>query len=309
MKKLILRSAGCAAVGLGVAGAFLPLLPTTPFLLLAAWCFARSSPRLSEWLLSNKFCGSYIRDYQQGGGIPSGVKAAAILMVWGGISFSAIVFVEAWWIRGILYLIAVGVSLHILSIRPRRKAILVFAPTEAEIAPFRALNHPGVRIIISGVGTINTLLALENALSSCAKPRRVILAGIAGAYPDSGLQTGEAVAVSEEFDASAGSFSEGVFSAKFARRYPCPELPASLPAVSSNTVSAAAAPYLPQTETRIENMEGAAFFAGCLSRGIPFWEIRTVSNRVGEPFENWDIPLAAQNLATALTLVIDEIDA
>ncbi|MFH0931814.1 MAG: YbaN family protein, partial [Candidatus Zixiibacteriota bacterium] len=69
---------GTFFVGLGVLGIFLPLLPTTPFLLLAAACYARSSKRFYNWLLNNRWFGSYIKDYKEGKGVPSKVKAISI---------------------------------------------------------------------------------------------------------------------------------------------------------------------------------------------------------------------------------------
>lgn len=72
---------GSLFVVLGVVGAFLPLLPTTPFMLLAAYCFAKSSPRAHTWLLNNPWFGQQIRDYYAGKGIPVRTKLIAVAMV------------------------------------------------------------------------------------------------------------------------------------------------------------------------------------------------------------------------------------
>jgi uncharacterized protein len=71
--------AGGVAMALAVAGAVLPLLPTTPFLLLAAYCFARSSPRLHDWLLGHRAFGPLIRDWRDRGAISRRAKRAAYL--------------------------------------------------------------------------------------------------------------------------------------------------------------------------------------------------------------------------------------
>ena len=77
--------AGALAVLLGVLGIFLPLLPTTPFLLLASWCFARGSDRLHHWLLSHRVFGEYLRNFEAGRGIPLKAKIVATLMLWGSL--------------------------------------------------------------------------------------------------------------------------------------------------------------------------------------------------------------------------------
>lgn len=88
MLRILLILAGLGSLGLAILGVFLPLLPTTPFLLLAAACFARSSERLHRWLLAHPRLGPFIRDWEQGGAIrPSAKRAATVLMLaTGGLS-------------------------------------------------------------------------------------------------------------------------------------------------------------------------------------------------------------------------------
>jgi uncharacterized membrane protein YbaN (DUF454 family) len=116
----LLVAAGFLFVGLGVVGAFLPLLPTTPFLLLAAACFARSSQRFYNWLVGNKWFGVYVRDYREGRGIPFRIKVATIGTLWVVIGLSAAFAVSSLIVRIILLVIAAGVTAHILAIRPRK---------------------------------------------------------------------------------------------------------------------------------------------------------------------------------------------
>ena len=107
---------GFLALGLGIAGIFLPLLPTTPLLLLAAWCFVRSSPRLYEWLLNHPRLGEYIRNFREYRAIPMRVKIVSVTMVWLTIGFCIIKIVNEWWWAQIaLFVLAVAVTWYILS--------------------------------------------------------------------------------------------------------------------------------------------------------------------------------------------------
>ena len=119
--KWVLIIAGIFFVGLGIIGIFLPLLPTTPFLLLAAACFARSSKRFYNWLLNNRWFGNYIKNYREGKGVPLKVKVLSISLLWIAIIFSAFFWVSILFVKFILILVAIGVTIHILSIRPRKR--------------------------------------------------------------------------------------------------------------------------------------------------------------------------------------------
>lgn len=115
--RIILVVAGTLFVGLGILGIFMPVLPTTPFLLLAAACYARSSQRFYDWLLTNKWFGNYIRNYLQGKGIYLKVKILTIALLWLTIICSIAFAVHDFLVRLILILIAIGVTIHILSVR------------------------------------------------------------------------------------------------------------------------------------------------------------------------------------------------
>lgn len=117
----LLVVAGWLAVGLATLGVFLPLLPTTPFLLLAAACFAKSSRRFHAWLLRNRLFGRYIRDYKSGRGIPAGTKALAITLVWLTIAWSALFVVPLVPVKVLLFAIALGVTVHLLRLPTRAR--------------------------------------------------------------------------------------------------------------------------------------------------------------------------------------------
>jgi uncharacterized membrane protein YbaN (DUF454 family) len=116
--KLTLNLIGAIAVVLALLGVFLPLLPTTPFLLLASACFARGSTRLHSWLLNNKLFGAYLRNYEQGRGIPLRGKVVALALLWASIGYSA-ASVGSTMLIALLASIAVSVTIY----------LCVFVPT------------------------------------------------------------------------------------------------------------------------------------------------------------------------------------
>ena len=112
---------GTIFLGLGIIGIFLPILPTTPFLLLAAACYARGSKRFYDWLMNNKLFGNYIKNYYEGKGIPLKVKIFAISLLWITILFSAFFVIDNYLVELILIMIAVVVTIHILTIKTFKK--------------------------------------------------------------------------------------------------------------------------------------------------------------------------------------------
>jgi uncharacterized membrane protein YbaN (DUF454 family) len=119
LKRQLLLAAGTLSLAIGIAGIIIPLLPTTPFLLLAAGCYLRSSQKFYNWLMGNRWLGAYIRNYIGGRGMPLKVKLFTIALLWATIGVSI-------WLTAkpivtiILLIVAVGVSLHIIFIRARR---------------------------------------------------------------------------------------------------------------------------------------------------------------------------------------------
>ncbi len=87
--KILLNTVGVVCVALGVLGAVLPLLPATPFLLLASACFVRGSERLNRWLLTNKYLGPYITNIKERRGLPLRAKVYTLLLLWPSILISA----------------------------------------------------------------------------------------------------------------------------------------------------------------------------------------------------------------------------
>lgn len=164
------------------------------------------------------------------------------------------------------------------------KRVFLF-PTEHEAEKFRAAA-PDAEVRISGVGASETAAATAKALRDGYK--HLVLAGIAGTYDDT-VEAGATFAVSEERMAGLPD--------DFARFYTASATPRGIPTAVSNTVSHTGAE---PRGAQLENMEGAVFFAMCQDAGVRYCEIRSVSNRVGAPREQWLTDTAIENLTRTL---------
>lgn len=105
---------GTLALGLGVVGIFVPLLPTTPLLLLAAALYFRGSERLYNWLLNHPRLGSYIRNFREHRAIPLRVKVISVSLVWITLLYATFGVARHPILRVALLLLALAISIHIL---------------------------------------------------------------------------------------------------------------------------------------------------------------------------------------------------
>lgn len=112
---------GLLLVAIGIIGIFLPLLPTTIFLILASACFVKSSPKANEWLRNHKILGVYLKNYQDKTGLTIKSKIISIVFLWISISLSGYFLTNEPYIRLILLAIAVGVSIHIIFIKTMKQ--------------------------------------------------------------------------------------------------------------------------------------------------------------------------------------------
>lgn len=120
--KGLLIACGTLCVALGVIGIFLPIMPTTVFLLLAAACYARSSERFYHRLVNNRYLGTYIRNHREGRGMKRRDKVVTLVMLWAGIGATMVWSVEALWARLVLLAIATAVTVHVAKIPAFRAA-------------------------------------------------------------------------------------------------------------------------------------------------------------------------------------------
>lgn len=188
--------------------------------------------------------------------------------------------------------------------------IIVLFPTQGEAAAFLESGGAGrvAGVEICGVGIAEAAAATAAAIIRYA-PSTIVLAGIAGAYPRSPFKVGDVLLVGSELIADLGAMHPAGFKPMYVKRYDCPYASnlKSLPKGASNTVSTAALPFLEVGNADVENMEGAGMFAVCLKAGVPFLEVRAVSNPVSASHRRWNIPLAVENLSRGLNRLLDEI--
>jgi len=115
--KALLVICGTVCVALGVIGIFLPLMPTTVFLLMAAACYARSSDRFYQKLVNHRFLGVYIRNSREGRGMRRRDKAITLALLWISMGATMIWTAKGMWLRLLLTAIAIGVTVHVARIR------------------------------------------------------------------------------------------------------------------------------------------------------------------------------------------------
>ena len=119
--RVLFFAAGTIFLLVGVIGVFIPILPTTPFLLLSAACYLRSSTRMHGWLFNNRFFGEYLSNYRDGKGLSMKAKIFTLTLLWVTISYAALFIVDLWIVQLILLIIPIAVSVHIILIPTLKK--------------------------------------------------------------------------------------------------------------------------------------------------------------------------------------------
>ena len=120
--RIFLIIVGSVSLVLGILGIFLPMLPTTPFLLLSAAAWVKASPSLYEWLINHRVFGEYIRNFREYRAIPLRVKIISVSLVWLTIGYCVFAVVdEWWWAQVLMFLLATAISWHILSFKTLKK--------------------------------------------------------------------------------------------------------------------------------------------------------------------------------------------
>ncbi len=184
----------------------------------------------------------------------------------------------------------------------------VIFPTRTEARHFDAPE--GVRTHFCGVGLTDAAIFIAGLLAKEERPEAVVMGGIAGVYAPSRFKIGDTVIVEREREADLGFFypdgfrllarMDNVLDFPISEWITCPWIDEriTLPRASSNSMNAAMAPFAPTDDADIENMEGAPFFKACVRAGVPFFELRTISNEVDLNRKEWDRPVPTTPLCS-----------
>lgn len=123
LRRALFVVAGSLSLGIGLVGVVVPVLPTTPFLILATICYARGSSRGYRWLVTNRLFGRYLSDYLCGRGVSLKAKAGALVLLWTVIGVTTILLTDRLWLRVLLPVIAAGVTVHVLMLKSRERDV------------------------------------------------------------------------------------------------------------------------------------------------------------------------------------------
>jgi len=119
-KKIFFFILGGVLVAIGAVGVILPLLPTTPFIIIAAVCFGKSSKRTKDWLSKNRYFGNYIENYENKRGMPIDVKRNSLIFLWISLIISAIIINKLIMVV-VFFIVGIGVSIHILLLKTKKE--------------------------------------------------------------------------------------------------------------------------------------------------------------------------------------------
>ena len=120
LKKLVLTVTAFVSLLLGIVGVVIPIMPTTPFILLAAICLTAGNNKIAQSLRRSPFFGSYIENFHTKQGVSKALKVFSIIFVWTGLAVSALI-TKTLWISIVLAAVGVGVTIHLLLIKTKTK--------------------------------------------------------------------------------------------------------------------------------------------------------------------------------------------
>jgi len=120
VKRYALIFTGSTSLALGVVGIFVPILPTTPFLLLTSFCYLRSSNRLYNWVINHRIFGSFIDNYMNNRAVEMKAKIVSLIFLWTTLGVSIFIF-SSLHLRIFLFAVGIGVTIHLLTLKTLKK--------------------------------------------------------------------------------------------------------------------------------------------------------------------------------------------
>lgn len=206
--------------------------------------------------------------------------------------------------------------------------IIVVAAIEIELAPFIArtkavpdtwstVGKHQIWVSFTGVGPVGATYHIQRLMYQLY-PDMIVQAGLGGCYENSGLEVGQTVQVVKDRLADLGVMLDGKFADIFPENreidnpHRFPGL--TYPEVAGFTVNTGCAPIVPEMqnlfhndEAAVETMEGYSLFYVCRQTGVPFLQLRTISNKVAQERSSWNIPLSTKNMANELIATLEKI--
>lgn len=119
LKRLFFLSLGTTFFSIGAVGVVIPVLPTTPFILISVFCFGKSSKRAERWISNNRYFGSYIENYKNKNGVPLDIKLKSIAFLWTMLIISIMFFSNNDYLSLLLVIIGIAVTAHILLLKTK----------------------------------------------------------------------------------------------------------------------------------------------------------------------------------------------
>jgi len=127
--RLVLATLGWLFVGIAFIGVFIPVLPTTGPIILAAFLFSKSSDRFDQWLVTNRFFGSIVRDWREGRGFTVRAKTIAVIAILASFGITTLFVLNGFWVRASFWLLAAGIAAYVVT-RPTKRTEAVDVASE-----------------------------------------------------------------------------------------------------------------------------------------------------------------------------------
>lgn len=163
IKKIMLIIVGSISLSLGITGIFLPILPTTPFLLLSCYCYLNSSERLYKWIINHRVFGEYIYNYLTYRAVRRKAKIRTFVFLWSALIISMLL-VSGAALKLFLFAVGIGVSIHIFTLKTLTDEMITDSTSTRSFENSCSCNHDTI-----GEHADKDKTIIESEIASCAK--------------------------------------------------------------------------------------------------------------------------------------------